>query len=268
MTQTTPPRCVVTAVTAARVDLTELWRAHGEGEPGWPAVTRLTTALSDRLVDLARGTLERSRAEPARVSLLLGSLYGTGHVAESIRQRLDAKGARWLDPEAFLHFTPHGMTASLCMRLGLAGYAATLLGPAAGIQTVAQAVRRIRVGGDPSVLCGAFDFLSPAAAARVGDGEHATGTAAFLLVEAREEARRRDVGGLAGLRSVEIVEEAGWCSGAAALPPGSAASGVLATLAERLREPGSEGRELTVEAPGARARYRIRLVREPEGNRG
>nr|CAD62193.1 AtaPKS4 protein [Saccharothrix mutabilis subsp. capreolus] len=249
---------VVTGSAAASIDLSELWRAHRDGPDGWASVTRHTGSFPDRVTKVAAEALTGAGADPAATGLVLGSLYGMGYVAESINHRLAVKGARWLDPDAFLHFTPHGLTATVCMGLGLEGFAATLLGPAAGLQAMAQAVRRIRLGRSRAVVCGAYEALSPAAAARVRDGS-AAGVAAFLVLEPEFEARRRGARPLGTVRSVTAETEPHEPL-AGPLPAEFDAAGGLTELAQALRRPDPARPEITVErrAPGLRYRCTLR----------
>lgn len=253
------PRCVVTGLATAEIDVAALWEAHRAGGPDrWPEVTKETTSYPVRVAEVAHRALRESAADPAGTAAVLGSLHGMGFVAESIRQRLTERGARWLDPEAFLCFTPHGLTAAVCLRLGLQRFAATLLGPAAGLQALAQASRKIRLGAERTVLCGAYEVLSPAASARV-DGGGTNGSAVFLVVESEAEAFRRGARVLASLGPVRSCPEHTWLPDAQVLPVDAGAVAPLAGLVEALRGSPADRSEVAVQASAPGVRYRCEL---------
>ncbi|MBZ4318416.1 3-oxoacyl-ACP synthase, partial [Streptomyces huiliensis] len=220
---------VITAAVADGIDTAELWRAHAAGAEGRRDVNQWTGELPERIAASAGRALARAGGLPSATGCFVGSLYGSGHVAEAIRARLDAGARSALAPESFVYFNAHGVTSLICLRHGLRGPAATLAGPAAGLQALAAAHRRFRLGADAPVLCGAYDLLSPAAAHACG-GAPVAGAAAFLVLETAAAVRARGARVLGRLGPVEAYrwEDAGAGSGTAeqgTVADGSAADG-------------------------------------------
>ncbi|WP_018505373.1 hypothetical protein [Parafrankia discariae] len=192
---------VVTAASSRPVDAAELWAAHAAGQDGWHRVNAESRELPERVAAVAGDALATG-PEPALTGCVIGSVYGSGHVAETIRARLDAGARSSLAPESFLYFNPHGMTSLLCLRHRLRGHSATLIGPGAGMQALALAGRRLRLGKDTALLCGAYEVLSPRAAEALGAPESG-GWAAFLVLETEESARSRGARVLAEVGPVQ-----------------------------------------------------------------
>ncbi|WP_188271966.1 3-oxoacyl-ACP synthase [Streptomyces sp. CBMA152] len=194
---------VITAVASGEVDTAELWQAHGAGPDGWRDVNKWTRELPERIAELAGQALAGAGApDPSDTACVIGSVYGSGQVAETMRARLDAGARSSLAPESFLYFNAHGVTSLICLRHRLRGYCATVLGPGAGLQALALGQRRLRLADDGPVLCGAYELLSPAAAKACGS-EPVTGRAAFLVLETAARAHERGVKVLARLGPVE-----------------------------------------------------------------
>ncbi len=192
---------VITAAASGPVDTTNLWRAHTAGADGRREVNTLTRELPERISEIA-GTALNNGPDPDRTGCVMGSVYGTGHVAETIRARLDAGARSSLAPESFIYFNPHGVTSLLCLRHRLRGFSATVLGVAAGMQALAVALRRLRLDGRQAVLCGGYELLSPAAAASLGS-DLTDGWAGFLLLETADSARTRGAEVLAEIGAVD-----------------------------------------------------------------
>ncbi|WP_445397696.1 3-oxoacyl-ACP synthase [Streptomyces sp. LE64] len=245
---------VITAVASGEVDTAALWEAHAAGAEGWQDVNKWTRELPERIAELAG----RALAGAGSVNLdgtacVIGSVYGAGHVAETMRARLDADARSSLAPESFLYFNAHGVTSLICLRHRLGGYCATVLGPGAGLQSLLLAQRRLSLAGDSPVLCGAYEMLSPAAA-RARGGEPVTGWAAFLVVEAAAGARERGARALARLGPVQTCPP----------PKPSAdprATAPLTELAALLTDDGAPA-TTTVTVAGHRHGYRCTAHRE------
>lgn len=247
---------VITAAVAGRFDTTALWSAHAAGAAGWCDVNRQTRDLPERIAELAGSALSSAAdPEPAGTGCVLGSMFGTGHVAESIRQRLDSGAHRSLDPASFLYFNAHGVTATVCLRHGLRGYCATLLGPASGLQAMATALRRIRLDADLPMLCGGYEVLSPAAAEALGCPSTPAGTAAFLVLESARAARARGARVLGTVRELKVLARE--ASRPRADPQATAP---LAELAEALRCLHA-GPPVVVRAEGGRHTYTCTVER-------
>jgi 3-oxoacyl-(acyl-carrier-protein) synthase len=190
----------------------------------------------------------------ASTACVLGTTYGTAHVAERILRTIDDRGPRFLDPESFLFFAPHGVTSSIGIAAGLGGLAATFVGADAGATALLVAATTVATGRHPAVLCGAFDWPSPFGAAAIADlaGEAPPHQGGFVLVlvEDRGSAERR---GAPILGTICI-------GGKAAAPPPSFAGHSpavrsLAAVADAL-----DRRSGPVSVPGAP----ISLLVEPE----
>ncbi|MEU5128534.1 3-oxoacyl-ACP synthase [Streptomyces mobaraensis] len=277
------PDVVVTAAVADGIDTAELWRAHAAGAEGRRDVNKWTGELAERIAASAGRAPARAGGLPPATGCLVGSLYGSGHVAEAIRSRLDAGARSALAPESFVHFNAHGVTSLICLRHGLRGPSATLVGPGAGLQALAAAHRHLRLGADAPMLCGAYDLLSPAAAAALG-GAPVAGAAAFLVLETATGARARGARVLGRLGPVGVFrrEDVGagpWTAEEGAVADGGAAGGPtaggappedvratapLAALVAALTSDGPAvvGPPLTVTAMGRRHAYRCTVYRE------
>ncbi|WP_171165583.1 3-oxoacyl-ACP synthase [Streptomyces sp. I05A-00742] len=245
---------VITAVASGEVDTAELWRAHAAGAEGRRDVNKWTHELPERIAELAGRALAGAGADPAATGCVVGSVYGSGHVAETIRARLDAGARSSLAPESFVYFNAHGVTSLICLRHGLGGHCATILGPGAGLQALAAGRRGLRRAADAPVLCGAYEMLSPAAARALGT-EPVTGWAAFLVLETAARARGRGARVLARLGPVETYAPPG------APPADVRATAPLAALAAALTGDDAAA-EVTVAAAGRRHGYRCTAHRE------
>ncbi|CQR59639.1 3-oxoacyl-ACP synthase [Streptomyces leeuwenhoekii] len=246
---------VITALASGGVDTDDLWRAHREGPGGWREVDKWTQELPERIAELAgRALAGTGEAEPGERACVVGSVYGSGHVAEGIRARLDAGARSSLAPESFVYFNPHGVTSLICLRHRLNGFCTTVLGAGAGLQALAVAQRRLRLAPDTPVLCGAYEMLSPAAAQARGSGP-VPGWAAFLVLETAARARRRHARVLARLGAVEK------CSAAQTRTADVRATTPLAELAARVRGDGAAA-AATVSAAGSRHGYRVTAYKE------
>lgn len=191
---------VITAVSSAPVDATGLWRAHAGGADGRREANMLTRELPERIAEIAGAALENG-PDPDHTGCVAGSVYGSGHVAETIRTRLDEGARSSLAPESFVYFNAHGITSLLCLRHRLRGFSTTVLGAGAGMQALAVALRRLRLDGRQALLCGGYELLSPAAAAAL-NSDQTSGWAAFLLLETADSARARGADVLAEIGSV------------------------------------------------------------------
>lgn len=246
---------VITAVASGEVDAADLWRAHGEGADGWREVNKWTQELPERIAELAGQALAGTGEEgPGDTGCVVGSVYGSGHVAESIRARLDSGARSSVAPESFLYFNAHGVTSLICLRHRLRGYCATLLGSGAGLQALAVGQRRLRLAADSPVLCGAYEMLSPAAARACGS-DQLSGRAAFVVLESGARARRRGARVLARLGPVEK------CSPSAARSADVRATAPLTELASALAD-GRAAATVTVAAAGSRHGYRCTARKE------
>ncbi|MEU1905218.1 3-oxoacyl-ACP synthase [Streptomyces hygroscopicus] len=246
---------VITGVSSGEVGTEDLWRAHTAGAEGWREVNTWTRELPERVAELAGRALTGAGVpDPAGTGCVTGSVYGSGHVAESIRARLDAGARASLAPESFLYFNAHGVTSLICLRHGLGGYCATVLGPGAGMQALAIGQRRIRLAGDAPVLCGAYELFSPAAARACGS-EPVTGWAAFLVLERASRARARGARVLARTGPVEK------CPPSAARSADVRATAPLAELAAVVAGD-REAATVTVAAAGRRHGYRCTAYKE------
>ena len=138
---------------------------------------------------------------------ILGTACGTAVVAEYVTSTLDGPGHRFLDPEAFLVFSPHGVTAQVAISTKAAGFCATLLGPASGNQVLLAAIRRLALGRESVVLCGAFEWPTSfglLALSRMGEHPMPVMSGYSLLtLEDRETAVSR---GARILSTVDVVE--------------------------------------------------------------
>ncbi|MEV7196960.1 3-oxoacyl-ACP synthase [Streptomyces sp. NPDC093510] len=246
---------VITAASSGEVDASELWRAHGEGADGWRDVNKWTQELPERITEVAGQALtDVAAGDAGDVSCVIGSVYGSGHVAETIRARLDSGARSSLAPESFLYFNAHGVTSLICLRHRLRGHCATLLGAGAGLQALAVGQRRLRIAPDVPVLCGAYELLSPAAARACGS-EHLPGWAAFVALESAARARRRGARVLARLDAVEK------CPPSEARSADVRATAPLAGLVSALTGDGGEP-SVTVAAAGSRHGYRCTAHKE------
>ena len=246
---------VITAVASGEVDTAELWEAHAAGADGWQDVNKWTRELPERIAELAGQALAGAGdTDPADTACVIGSVYGAGHVAETMRARLDAGARSSLAPESFLYFNAHGVTSLICLRHRLRGYCATVLGPGAGLQALALAQRRLRLAGDGPVLCGAYEMLSPAAA-RARDRDPVTGWAAFLVLETAVRARERGARVLARLGRVET------CPPPLEVAADIRATAPLAELAAALTDAGAPA-TTTVAVAGRRHGYRCTAHKE------
>jgi hypothetical protein len=72
--------------------------------------------------------------------------------AEQVTRTVDEYGWKWIDPEAFLFYSPHSAAAAVCVRHGLHGAACTLLGEAAHQQALALAAARCASGRGPALV--------------------------------------------------------------------------------------------------------------------
>ncbi|MBC2878369.1 MULTISPECIES: hypothetical protein [Streptomyces] len=224
-----PSDVVITAAFADDIDTAELWRAHAADAEGRRDVNKWTAELPERIAATAGRALALAGELPPATGCFVGSLYGSGHVAEAIRARLDADARSALAPESFVYFNAHGVTSLICLRHGLRGPSATLVGPGAGLQALAAARRRLVLADDAPVLCGAYDLLSPAAA-RARGGAPVAGAAVFVVLETAAGAGARGARVLGRLEPVEVFRwegsgvgvRSGWAE------EGSAADGVAA----------------------------------------
>ncbi|MFD9560726.1 3-oxoacyl-ACP synthase [Streptomyces sp. NPDC059994] len=246
---------VITAVASGEVDTAELWDAHTAGADGWQDVNKWTRELPERIAELAGHALAGAgAADPGDTACVIGSVYGAGHVAETMRARLDAGARSSLAPESFLYFNAHGVTSLICLRHRLRGYCATVLGPGAGLQALALGQRRLRLAGDGPVLCGAYEMLSPAAA-RARGSDPVTGWAAFLVLETAARAHERGARVLARLGPVQT------CPPPLERPADIRATAPLAELATVLTDDGAPA-TTTVAAAGRRHGYRCTAYKE------
>jgi hypothetical protein len=193
---------VVTAVASRELAADALWSACKVGRDGWAAINEQTRRLPEQVAEVAGEALAAANETSGVSGAVLGSIYGTGHVAETIRARLDANARLSLDPTSFLYFNAHGVTANLCMRQGLRGPCITLLGHAAGLQAFAAALRRLRIEPDVPILCGEYELISPAAAMAL-EYPGPIATASFLLIETAHRARERSAPVLGTVLAVE-----------------------------------------------------------------
>ncbi|MFD8958119.1 hypothetical protein ACFV0W_14465, partial [Streptomyces anulatus] len=136
---------------ATEFDLTAHWRERARGREGWDNAPALVRDLSTRFTATVAEAIERAGGVPGRTEteFVTATWYGTSHVAEVMHEQLREAGPKWLDPEQFLHYSPHAMVSAAALDLGLGGASATLVGPDAEFQAVAHAVRRIRSGRGP-----------------------------------------------------------------------------------------------------------------------
>lgn len=162
---------------ATEFDLTAHWRERARGREGWDNAPALVRDLSTRFTATVAEAIERAGGVPGRTEteFVAATWYGTSHVAEVMHEQLREAGPKWLDPEQFLHYSPHAMVSAAALDLGLGGASATLVGPDAEFQAVAHAVRRIRSGRAATVVVAEYEALTPFAAAPCPDGP---GTAA------------------------------------------------------------------------------------------
>ncbi|MBH0780859.1 3-oxoacyl-ACP synthase [Nocardia bovistercoris] len=239
---------LITAAVSGPVDTEPLWRAHAAGADGRREVDRLTRALPERIAEIAGAALENG-PDPERTGCVVGSAYGSGHVAETIRARLDADARSSLAPESFIYFNAHGITSLLCLRHRLRGFSTTILGAEAGMQALAVALRRLRMDPSRPLLCGGYEMLSPAAAAALHT-DRTPGSVAFLVLESAYEARARGASVLATIDSVR-TEPARVGLGADV-----GVSAPIAAIAAALRDRTPVADPFTAVAHGARHSYR------------
>ncbi|MEU6124999.1 3-oxoacyl-ACP synthase [Streptomyces sp. NPDC047123] len=245
----------ITAAASGEVDAADLWRALADGADAWRDVNKWTQELPERVAELAGHALDGTGdTEPGDISCVIGSVYGSGHVAETIRARLDSGARTSLAPESFLYFNAHGVTSLICLRHRLSGFCATLLGSGAGLQALAVAQRRLRTAPGTPVLCGAYDLLSPAATRALG-GVRPAGWAAFVVLESAERARRR------GARVLARIGPVRTCAPTAARTADVRASAPLAELAAALADD-TAAPALTLTAAGSRHGYRCTAHKE------
>ncbi|MER5785508.1 3-oxoacyl-ACP synthase, partial [Streptomyces mobaraensis] len=215
---------VIAAAVSDDIDTTGLWRAHAAGAEGRRDVNKWTGELPERVAATAGRALALAGEPPPATGCFVGSLYGSGHVAEAIRSRLDAGARSALAPESFVYFNAHGVTSLVCLRHGRRGPSATLVGPGAGLQALAAAHRHLRLGAGAPVLCGAYDLLSPAAAAARG-GAPVAGAAVFLVLETATGARARGARVLGRLGPVRVFRREDVGAGEPLMTDGGPADG-------------------------------------------
>jgi hypothetical protein len=75
-----------------------------------------------------------------------------GFGADQVTTTVDQYGWKWIDPEAFLFYSPHSVAAAVCVRRGLRGVACTLLGEEAHQQALALAAARCASGRGPALV--------------------------------------------------------------------------------------------------------------------
>ncbi|MEV5851032.1 beta-ketoacyl synthase N-terminal-like domain-containing protein [Streptomyces anulatus] len=183
---------------AVEFDLTAHWRERARGREGWDNAPALVRDLSTRFTATVAEAIERAGGVPGRTEteFVAATWYGTSHVAEVMHEQLREAGPKWLDPEQFLHYSPHAMVSAAALDLGLGGASVTLVGPDAEFQAVAHAVRRIRSGRAATVVVAEYEALTPFAAAPCPDGP---GTAAGAPPKGRATALVLTAGGGRGL---------------------------------------------------------------------
>ncbi|MEV5678448.1 3-oxoacyl-ACP synthase [Streptomyces sp. NPDC052164] len=260
---------VITAAASGEVDTADLWQALAAGRDGWQDVNKWTRELPERIAEMAGEALagaavtgaagtDLATPDPAATACVIGSGYGSGHVAETIRARLDAGARSSLAPESFLYFNAHGVTSLICLRHRLRGYCATVLGAGAGLQALAIARRRLRPADAGPVLCGTYELLSPAAA-RARGSDPVSGRAAFLVLETAARARGRGARVLGTLGPVETFPLP--AADRAARPGDPLVTAPLAELVSVVTGTGAPT-TATVTAAGGRTGYRCTASRK------
>lgn len=96
----------------------------------------------------------------AHCGAVFGSFYASNSMSEYINATL-LSGARWLNPEAFLYYSPHTCAGNVVQHLRLEGDAITLLGPDASYESLVHSMRLISLGRHPVILCTEFEWATP-----------------------------------------------------------------------------------------------------------
>lgn len=142
-----------------------MWQAEERGPSGWEYQLGRSKQLVGEFVAVAQDALRCAGVSAAAsAGCTVASVCGFAHLAEWIHRRLSARGPAWIDPEAFVYCQPHVVASLACMRLGLSGSAMTMIGPDAGLQALAHAVRSLVLERQSVQIVGAYEVVSPASA--------------------------------------------------------------------------------------------------------
>jgi hypothetical protein len=93
----------------------------------------------------------------------VGARWDATLAARRIRDTVDGQGWRWIDPEAFLYYSPHTLAAAVCVDHLLRGPSMTFVGDAADAQALEIGALQCRTGNCPAALVLGIEVVSGAA---------------------------------------------------------------------------------------------------------
>lgn len=177
--------------------------------PNTKVVTEIRR-LETFLKNTAESAWNHAQLDPA-LAAFSGSVFGTFYASNSMNEYINSSllhGARWLNPEAFLYYSPHSCAGTVVQKLGLHGDAITLVGQEAGYDAIIHSMRFIELKRHRALLCTEFDWPTPFAAwlgHRIGLQLDSTkGFAATLVIEDLEHALQRGASILARLERAPL----------------------------------------------------------------
>ncbi|WP_225827702.1 beta-ketoacyl synthase N-terminal-like domain-containing protein [Streptomyces naphthomycinicus] len=127
-----------------------------------PAAADRGLPVRDRVLPVLRETVAEALAglpdAPGETAVVLASRHATWVTAEAVLTAVRGPGARWLDPRAFLHYTPHALVSALSIDRGLDGPSVTFSGASGGVDTFGHGADLLREGACARVLAVAVEW--------------------------------------------------------------------------------------------------------------
>ncbi|KUN39791.1 hypothetical protein AQJ30_09010 [Streptomyces longwoodensis] len=138
--------------------------------------------VRDQVLPVLRATVAEALAglpdAPGETAVVLASRHATWITAEAILTAVRGPGARWLDPRAFLHYTPHALVSALSIDRGLDGPSVTFSGVSGGVDAFGHGADLLRQSACARVLAVAVEWPTALSAAAYPD----TGAVSLLTV--------------------------------------------------------------------------------------
>ena len=178
-----------------------------------PKVVGEVKRLEKLLIQTAQVAWSQAALTPEegrQAGAVFGSFYATNGMREYIQSTLD-QGGKWLNPEAFLYYSPHGCAGSVVQTLGLHGDAITFLGPDSDKKIIDHGIRLLKQGRLQTILAIHFEWATPFASWLAGqadfplDSHH--GLISVCILETKTSALKRQARVLVDLSEFDSKEK-------------------------------------------------------------